>query len=316
MRRDTQIGIILGIVILVIIGVFLSTRSSDNVTVLPDLVLSEGAKQKAEVKEIDISSVFKEPKNAEPVEEPAIEYSNEDALVSEELVESTQPEEQLEVTIAEPSNEDTSLEGKWEGVAEEIVEETKIAEAVEIEKQEVIAEKAEIMGQGKSVEEIKVTQNISSEEEAVVTYEEPQARSYTTSTDNVYYKVQSNDNLFKIAKKHYGDGQEWNKIFEANRDSMPDSNSLFVGQELLIPDITAEVKTNEVVLRPVSGRRDYESSSDVDTHTVQAGDTLYHIAEKYYDDPSEWTTILEANEDTIEDEGSLIRGQVLIIPKL
>ncbi len=62
MRRDTQIGIILGIVILVIIGVFLSTRPSDSEMVLPDLVLSEGTRQKTKVKEIDINSFFKESK--------------------------------------------------------------------------------------------------------------------------------------------------------------------------------------------------------------------------------------------------------------
>jgi hypothetical protein len=58
MRRDTQIGIILGIVILVIIGVFLSTKSIDNETVLPDLVLSEGVRHKTEDKEIDINPIF------------------------------------------------------------------------------------------------------------------------------------------------------------------------------------------------------------------------------------------------------------------
>ena len=41
MRRDTQIGIILGIAILVIIGVFLSTRTSDQKAVIPDLAMSE-----------------------------------------------------------------------------------------------------------------------------------------------------------------------------------------------------------------------------------------------------------------------------------
>ena len=65
MRRDTQIGIILGIVILVIIGVFLSTRATDNVTALPDLVMSEGARQKTDVKKIDINGFFKESKKAE-----------------------------------------------------------------------------------------------------------------------------------------------------------------------------------------------------------------------------------------------------------
>ena len=299
MRRDTQIGIILGIVILVIIGVFLSTRASNNISVLPDLVLSEGVRQKTEVKEIDINSFFKESKKAEPEKELAVEFPTEEVLVSEELVELTQPEMQPEATIVETSiDEESSLEGKWEGVAEMIVEEPEIAE--------------------QEVEDVHVVQNTPSMEEIVVPEpeEEPQTSSYTASAEPVYYKVQSNDNLFKIAKKHYGDGQKWKKIFEANRDIMPDSNSLYIDQLLLIPDVSVENRPKESFITQVRGRLDNERSKNVDTHTVKAGDTLYRIAEEYYDDPSVWTKILEANEDTLEDAGSLKNGQVLIIPNL
>ena len=295
MRRDTQIGIILGIVILVIIGVFLSTRASNNISVLPDLVLSEGVRQKTEVKEIDINSFFKESKKAEPEKELAVEFPTEEVLVSEELVELTQPE----ATIVEISiDEESSLEGKWEGVAEVIVQEPEIAE--------------------QEVEDVHVVQNTPSVEEIVVPEpeEEPQTSSYTASAEPVYYKVQSNDNLFKIAKKHYGDGQKWKKIFEANRDIMPDSNSLYIDQLLLIPDVSVENRPKESFITQVRGRLDNERSNNVDTHTVKAGDTLYRIAEEYYDDPSVWTKILEANEDTLEDAGSLKKGQVLIIPNL
>jgi nucleoid-associated protein YgaU len=304
MRRDTQIGIILGVVILVIIGVFLSTRVSDNKMVLPDLALSEGDRQKTENNEIDINRFFKESKKAEPEETSSKEYSTEKAIVSEEPVEATQPEKQPEITLVETTNEETSMEGKWEGVAEEIVEDPEIA-----------VDQPENMEQEDAVEDVKLAQDIPSVEEAVVPEKQSQTTSYASSTKDFYYKVQSNDNLFKIARKHYGDGQKWTKIFEANRDSMPDSNSLYVGQELLIPDIAAENETSEAVVTPVNGRRD-KRSSDVVTHTVQAGDTLYRIAEKYYDNPGVWMKILEANEDTIEDEGSLIKGQILIIPNL
>jgi len=299
MRRDTQIGIILGIVILVIIGVFLSTRASNNISVLPDLVLSEGVRQKTEVKEIDINSFFKESKKAEPEKELAVEFPTEEVLVSEELVELTQPEMQPEATIVETSiDEESSLEGKWEGVAEMIVEEPKIAE--------------------QEVEDVHVVQNTPSVEEIIVPEpeEEPQTSSYTASAEPVYYKVQSNDNLFKIAKKHYGDGQKWKKIFEANRDIMPDSNSLYIDQLLLIPDVSVENRPKESFITQVRGRLDNERSKNVDTHTVKAGDTLYRIAEEYYDDPNVWTKILEANKNTLEDAGSLKKGQVLIIPNL
>ena len=299
MRRDTQIGIILGIVILVIIGVFLSTRASNNISVLPDLVLSEGVRQKTETKEIDINSFFKESKKAEPEKELAVEFPTEEVLVSEELVELTQPEMQPEATIVEISiDEESSLEGKWEGVAEVIVQEPEIAE--------------------QEVEDVHVAQNTPSVEEIVVPEpeEEPQTSSYTASAEPVYYKVQSNDNLFKIAKKHYGDGQKWKKIFEANRDIMPDSNSLYIDQLLLIPDVSVENRPKESFITQVRGQLDNERSNNVDTHTVKAGDTLYRIAEEYYGDPGVWTKILEANEDTLEDAGSLKKGQVLIIPNL
>jgi len=97
---------------------------------------------------------------------------------------------------------------------------------------------------------------------------------------------------------------------------MPDSNSLYIDQLLLIPDVSVENRPKESFITQVRGRLDNERPNNVDTHTVKAGDTLYRIAEEYYDDPSVWTKILEANEDTLEDAGSLKKGQVLIIPNL
>ena len=54
-------------------------------------------------------------------------------------------------------------------------------------------------------------------------------------------------------------------------------------------------------------------------HTVASGDTLSHIAQKYYKsaDREKWMAIYEANKEIIGDNPSLIRaGQVLQIPSL
>ncbi len=54
-------------------------------------------------------------------------------------------------------------------------------------------------------------------------------------------------------------------------------------------------------------------------HTVASGDTLSHIAQKYYNSAArdKWMAIYEANKEMIGDNPSLIRiGQVLKIPKL
>lgn len=49
------------------------------------------------------------------------------------------------------------------------------------------------------------------------------------------YTVQAGDTLSAIAQKFYGKANEYNKIFQANRDKMPDADHIRAGQELVIP---------------------------------------------------------------------------------
>ena len=49
------------------------------------------------------------------------------------------------------------------------------------------------------------------------------------------YEVKPGDSLSKIAKEFYGNANEYQKIFEANRDKLSDPNKVQVGQELVIP---------------------------------------------------------------------------------
>lgn len=49
------------------------------------------------------------------------------------------------------------------------------------------------------------------------------------------YKVQSGDTLSKIAKEFYGNANDYNRIFEANRDKLQSPDKIQAGQELVIP---------------------------------------------------------------------------------
>ena len=53
---------------------------------------------------------------------------------------------------------------------------------------------------------------------------------------NRTYTVQAGDTLSKISKQFYGDPNQYNKIFEANRDHLKDPNQIRPGQELRIPE--------------------------------------------------------------------------------
>jgi nucleoid-associated protein YgaU len=48
-------------------------------------------------------------------------------------------------------------------------------------------------------------------------------------------EVVKGDTLSKIAEKYYGDPSLFTQIFEANKDTLTDSNLIRVGQKLRIP---------------------------------------------------------------------------------
>lgn len=50
------------------------------------------------------------------------------------------------------------------------------------------------------------------------------------------YTVKPGDSLSKISKEFYGDANQYEKIFEANRDRLSDPNKIRAGQELVIPE--------------------------------------------------------------------------------
>jgi tetratricopeptide (TPR) repeat protein len=57
----------------------------------------------------------------------------------------------------------------------------------------------------------------------------------TASGEQEIYHVVAGDNLYKIAKKVYGNSTRWKDIYEANKDRMKSEGDLRVGQSLLIP---------------------------------------------------------------------------------
>ena len=223
------------------------------------------------------------------IEESKTAVAKEDVQSVEKLVEKTP---------VEPSNDNVTLEGKWEG--------TKTAS---IEPEEAFSEMsvAEMIS-----EEPEIANLIPPEVEETIDAVDTEQEDFSVET---IHKVISNDSLFKIARKYYGDEAKWHKIYEVNKDNMSGPNALYIGQELLIPEITLAKKVILSIETPLKKKHDNEMSINATRHTVVPGDTLYHLARKYYDDSTMWHKIYEANEDTIEDESFLIRGQILIIPE-
>lgn len=57
-----------------------------------------------------------------------------------------------------------------------------------------------------------------------------------------------------------------------------------------------------------------EAAPAARTYVVQNGDTLWHLAEAYYGNGSQFTVIFNANRDKLSDPDVIAVGQVLVIP--
>ena len=49
------------------------------------------------------------------------------------------------------------------------------------------------------------------------------------------YTVRTGDCLWNIAKRYYGNGSKWQKIYNANRGKIKNPNLIYTGQRLVIP---------------------------------------------------------------------------------
>ncbi len=102
--------------------------------------------------------------------------------------------------------------------------------AAESEKQRLAALEAAKQAQAKTQAELgKVT---SQEEQERL---ERMAGTAAKAAEARTYLVKSGDSLSKIAKREMGNANDWQKIFDANKDVIKDPNKIFPGQKIKIP---------------------------------------------------------------------------------
>lgn len=284
MKRDVQVGVTLGVIILAIIGVFLSTRTTVKEPTIPIPELEE----ETHVGALDINELSPEPRNASQESFKEVVTGVQDPEQKTADVTST-----AKIVEQPPEKEESVIEGEWKKAKENE------PMLVVNDKKEAIVSNSEdwkdvTSGDGKKVA--------------------PQCK---------IHKVKYNDSLRKIANKYYGDESKWLLIFDANQNKIQDRNSLKMGTELIIPEekiLSQKIKgktKNETTTPSLSQVVEVEDAkSTVNKHTVQQGDSLYTLAAKYYNDGSKWNKIYDANKKALKDHKSLKIGQELVIPDL
>ncbi len=285
MRRDTEIGIIVGIVLAIVIGVFISTRTGvkEPATPLSDTYEAENI---ADALDLGILTQQPTPDIAELPEE-----------IPEDTVPAPKRQPPVQAFIQDEQDEDENeMEDEWED------------EMVEGEWEEIELPTTTV------VEETKPDTKPTTAE--VIEPVEPEVAIHPE--EDIAYKVKPNDTLTKLARQYYGDEAKWTLIYDANAGKISHRNALYVGQEITIPSDSAAVEES-VVVEPLPSPPSQAVVTPEDTgkrtHTVQKGDTLIKLARQYYNNEAEWKKIYEANNDIIPNPNAISQGTVLIIPE-
>ncbi|MCC7147488.1 MAG: LysM peptidoglycan-binding domain-containing protein [Phycisphaeraceae bacterium] len=158
--------------------------------------------------------------------------------------------------------------------------------------------------------------------------------------------VDTGDTLYSLAQKHLGSSSRHKELFEANKAQLKSPDELKIGMVLILPaapqpaavqlaSTSDRQPTKEITTPATSGgtsgaasggttvavvvektpkkEKPAEASSN---YTVKANDTLYAIAQKVYGDGKRWHEIQAANKAIIgPDAAKLQIGQVLKIPR-
>lgn len=130
--------------------------------------------------------------------------------------------------------------------------------------------------------------------------------------------VEEGESLSGIARRVYGDAARWARIYNANRDVLPDPRSLKPGMLLFVPDPigTATLASTNTQSRSASSASlmKIAPSSSGEYYVVQSGDTLYGISKRMYQSGILWKRIYDANRDVIKAPDVLRPGTRLHIP--
>jgi nucleoid-associated protein YgaU len=106
--------------------------------------------------------------------------------------------------------------------------------------------------------------------------------------------VQTQEDVWSLATRYYGDARQWQRIVDANPDLIDQPDDLRVGWRLVIPGVASPDGTTVII--------------------VVRGDSLSKISARYLGDGDRWPEIFALNRDVIENPNLIYRSWRLRIP--
>lgn len=149
--------------------------------------------------------------------------------------------------------------------------------------------------------------------EEPTTLPEPPAR--RPGSELIHY-VKSGENLYNIAETYYGNGDYWRSIASRNPDTVDEDGRIVEGARLVIPNRSGLIDSGQ--FSAVATERVVQittvTPAKPQTIEVESGDTLSVLAHRHLGNSTRWRELLEANRDQIGSPQDLQAGMTLRLP--
>ncbi len=122
----------------------------------------------------------------------------------------------------------------------------------------------------------------------------PNQSEFTTQGKENEVRVSEGDSLWKLAKRHLGDGMQWTQLLAAN-PQLKDPNVIHAGDWIQLPQSKLSTTTSRSQVR------------------VKKGDSLWKLAQTILGSGFAWSCFAQANPE-ISNANLIYSGQVLTVP--
>ncbi|WP_428389586.1 LysM peptidoglycan-binding domain-containing protein [Mucisphaera sp.] len=121
------------------------------------------------------------------------------------------------------------------------------------------------------------------------------------------HTVQAGETLSEIAERYYGSQARWRDIANANPDTVGSNGRIMPGSRLAIPNAEAPPTSTSSQTNP-------PQTDSAATVTVQPGDSLARIANRYLGSTDRWEEIYSLNRDQLSSPNRVMAGMTLKLP--
>lgn len=133
----------------------------------------------------------------------------------------------------------------------------------------------------------------------------------------VIHYVKKGETLYQIAQRYYGNGEQWRLIAEHNPGKVMANGHVNENVRLVIPNLPASPLGDAFV--PVGRERavrvdQLARAGRARTIEVKPGDTLMGLAAKHLGSQARWEDLLAANRDKLSSPEALQAGMTLTLP--